>query len=125
MTGRTFSTGGEVLGVGDTVIVFNGRSQRECPITKIGTQRITIDVQGREVPFNGDSRQDCESRSGYVRYFRTKTEVAGQQERDLLVGTLHDLGVQGRNPGTGKDGLRQYPNEVLEAVIAILRGHSG
>lgn len=120
MTERTFETGGEVLHVGDTVIVFDGNSQKECPVTEIGTKRIFIDSPYgfKPVPYSKETRVVLQG--AYHSYFKTKTEVADDQRRAVLKAQLKDLGLMPTIAGGGNDGLSVYPTIVLEQLVEYM-----
>ncbi|AXH66295.1 hypothetical protein SEA_SATIS_134 [Streptomyces phage Satis] len=122
MKERTFETGGEVLHVGDTVIVFDGNSQREREVTEIGTKRIHIEAVygGNPVPYSKENRRNLQG--NYTSYFRTKTEVAERQRRDLVKSKLRDLGIEARMTGPHDD-LDRYPVEMLEEIAGMLEAH--
>lgn len=120
MSERTFETGGEILRVGSTVVVFDGNTQRRLKVTEIGTKRIFIEsaTSHRPVPY---SKEDRKSQQGvYGSYFRTETEVAADQRRAALKSRLRDLGVEARMKSGPEDGLSIYPNDVLEHVAEYL-----
>lgn len=120
MTGRTFETGGEVLSAGDTVIVFDGNSQKERKIILVGTQRVQIEgFTGNSVPYNIENRRS--QSGGYRSYFRTKTEVAEMNRRSSLRGELRELGIECRVGGSGPDGFSPYSNETLEQMVRLLQ----
>lgn len=116
---QTYETGGEVLRVGDTVIVFDENRHRELKITSIGRKRVHIEsLNGyRPVPYDKETRKS--QQGAYGSYFRTKTEVAEQQHRALLKSQLRDLGIEARIKGNG-DGLDPYSNAVLEQLVEYL-----
>lgn len=120
MTERTFETGGEILRVGDTVIVSDGNSQKELAITSIGTSRIFIESGWgyKPVPYSKQTRQS--QQGGYGSVFRTKTEVAAAQRRELARARLRDLGVEARLGPPGNDGLSPYSTEALERFADLL-----
>lgn len=120
MTERTYETGGEVLRIGSTVVVFDGNTVRRLKVTEIGTKRIFIEsaTSHRPVPY---SKEDRKSQQGaYVSYFRTETEVAADQRRAVLKSKLRDLGIEARMKGGGEDGLSIYSNLVLEQLVEYL-----
>jgi hypothetical protein len=119
---RTFETGGEVLRVGDAVIVFDGNTQRERAITEIGTKRIKIESMhgARPVPYSKETRHDLQT--AFSGYFKTKTEVAEQQRRDLVKSKLRDLGIEARMTGHHTD-LDRYPVDLLEKIAGMLEAH--
>lgn len=120
---RTFETGGEVLRVGSIVVVFDGNSQKELAVTEIGTRRIFIESPyGKPIPY---SQTDRKSQQGaYGSYFRTRTEVAQEQERTLAKSRLRDLGIEARVIGFGEDGLARYSTETLGRVADLLEAES-
>jgi hypothetical protein len=120
MTERTFETGGEVLRVGDTVVVSDGNSQKELAITSIGTTRIFIESGWgyKPVPYSKETRQSQQGAYGSV--FRTKTEAAAAQRRELARARLRDLGMEARLGPPGKDGFSRYSTEALERVAVLL-----
>lgn len=123
MADRTFEVGGEVLSAGDTVIVFDGNSQREKKILSIGTKRIQIAGDfGNPVPYSLEDRRNCEKR-GYSSYFRTRTEVEELKVRSALKATLLNLGVHFLVGVSQTDSLSPYPNSVLEQMVTLLQGH--
>lgn len=124
MTERTFEVGGEVLRVGDTVIVADGNSQKELAITSIGTSRIFIESGWghKPVPYSKKTRQSQQGSYGSV--FRTKTEVAATQRRELARSRLRDLGVEARLGPPGRDGFSPYPTDVLERMVELLEKES-
>lgn len=115
---RVIEVGGETLKAGDTVIVYNGRSSREAPITRIGTRRIFLKVHGREAPFSIESRKDCVNTAGYTPYFRTRTEEAAGLKRQTLMTRLNELGLGAHSSDDWL--LSRYPDGVLEKMISIL-----
>jgi hypothetical protein len=123
MAERTFEVGGEILHVGDTVIVFDGNTRSERAITGIGTKRIFIEsMHGYgPVPYSKETREDLQT--AYIGYFRTKTEVAEMQRRDVVKSKLRDLGVE-VNFISRRDGLERYSAETLEKIAGILEAES-
>jgi len=117
---RSFETGGEVLTVGSTVILFDGNSQKECPITEIGTKRVFIGSPYgfKPVPFSRETRHALQG--AYTLYFKTKTEVAEERRRTLAKARLRDLGIEARLVGHGKDGLEPYSVDTLNEVADLL-----
>lgn len=122
-TGRTFETGGEVLRVGSTVIAFDGNMHREVAVTDIGTKRIHLESLGRgkPVPYDKDTRRSLQG--AYASVFRTKTEMADQQRRDLLRAKLRDLGFEVRVSGT-RDWLAPYTTDFLENLVEIIHANN-
>lgn len=120
MTERTFEIGGEVLRVGSTVIVFDGNRHREKAVTAIGTSRIHIESLGvgKPVPYDKKTRRSLQG--AYGSYFRTKTEVAATQRRDLVRARLRDLGLEVRVAGN-RDFSEPYSTELLEEVAGMLQ----
>lgn len=120
MAERTFETGGEVLEVGSTVVVFDGNSQKEVAVTEIGTKRIFLDSPWgfRPIPYSRETRVSLQG--AYHSYFRTKTEVAEEQRRAVLKAQLKDLGLMPTIAGGGKDGLHPYGTSVLEQLVEYL-----
>lgn len=120
MNERTFETGGEVLKAGSTVVVFDGNKTRRLKVTEIGTKRIFIEsaTSHRPVPY---SKEDRKSQQGlYGSYFRTETEVAVMQRRELVRSRLRDLGVEAKVGAPGHDGFSVYTTETLEQVAVLL-----
>lgn len=117
---RTFETGGEVLRVGSTVVVFDGNSMKRLKVTEIGTKRIFIEsaTSHRPVPYSKEDRKSQQGAYGY--YFKTETEVAAIQRRELTRSRLRDLGIEARLGAPGHDGFSAYSTETLERVAALL-----
>lgn len=121
MAQRTVEIGGETLGPGSVVIVFDGNSQKERVVASVGTRRIQLECGGKNpVPYSLDDRKNRDG--AYVSWFKTKTEVAQIVRRNHLVSRLRDLGAEARVLGA-KTGFDPYPNEVLQAVADLLQGH--
>lgn len=122
MRERTVEIGGEILGVGSVVVVFDGNSQKRRKIVSVGTKRIHVEGFGvNPTPF---SLEDRKSRDGaYVNWFKTETEVAAELRHALVKSRLRDLGIQAMVGGFGTDSLDAYPDDVLEGVVALLEPH--
>lgn len=120
MSERTFETGGEVLRVGSTVVVFDGNSVKRLKVTEIGTKRIFIEsaTSHRPVPYSKEDRKSQQGAYGY--YFKTETEVAAIQRRELVRSRLRDLGIEARLGAPGCDGFSVYTTETLEQMAALL-----
>ncbi|MFE0472435.1 hypothetical protein ACFW2V_12560 [Streptomyces sp. NPDC058947] len=121
MKERTIQLGGETLNKGSTVVVFTSHGREEHEVVKIGTSRIYLMRHNREEPFDIATRQHVGSTVGRIPHFRTRTEVvAADRRRDLMI-RLRKLGIQSVD-GALRD-LKQYPDEALEEVIAVLSRH--
>jgi hypothetical protein len=120
MQERTFETGGEVLKVGSVVVVFDGNRHREREVTSIGTSRIHIESTGtgKPIPYDKETRHSLQGQYGSI--FKTKTELAEQQRRDLVKVELRDLGFEPRVTGI-RDWLAPYSTEFLEELAGLLR----
>lgn len=119
LTERTFETGGEILRVGSTVIVFDGNSQKKLLITSIGTKRVFIESPyGKPIPYGIADRKS--QQGAYLSTFKTETEVAAELRRQVAKSRLRDLGVEARMGKPPEDGLSPYSTETLEQVAAIL-----
>lgn len=119
MAERTVEVGGEVLKVGDTVIVREWRGSEEREIVRIGVKNLYLKKHGNEEEaFNIATRKSLTNRTGTGAAFRTRTEVARMEKRDGLILRLHELGLQ---PVEGsRKPLDRYDDEALERVIAVL-----
>jgi hypothetical protein len=122
MSERTFETGGEILRVGSTVVVFDGNKVRRLKVTEIGTKRVFIEsaTGNRPVPYSKEDRKSQQGAYGY--YFKTETEVAAIQRRELTRSRLRDLGIEARLGAPGHDGFSVYTTETLEQVAVLLEG---
>jgi hypothetical protein len=116
----SYETGGEILTVGSTVIVFDGNTKRELAITSIGPKRVFIESAygHRPVPYSKETR--VSQQGAYHSYFRTKTEVAEEQRRNVAKARLRDLGIEARLAGGGQDGLSPYPTDLLIQIADLL-----
>lgn len=118
---RTVEVGGEILRVGDRVVVYTGRERQDREIAKIGTKLIYLIQYGREEPFDIATRRRTAA-SGYVPQFRTRTEAAAMDRRRDLLLQLRGLGLQ---PVEGPlSDLTGYPDRALEEVIGVLAEYS-
>jgi hypothetical protein len=116
--GSTVEVGGEVLSVGDTVIVEKGRDRVECPITSIGNKYIHVKMHNRALRFRIGDQSVADNRRGVPARFYTHTEVARAKKRRDLILRLHALGFK---PVEGSlSSASQYDDETLERVIAVL-----
>lgn len=122
MAERSIEIGGEVLKVGDTVVIRGlgrrGDVSDEALITKIGTKYIHLRSNGRETQFSIETRQDAVNTRGVPASFRTRTEVAQIEKRQSLVLRLYELGFQPTDKF--RNAFGRYDDEVLERVIAVL-----
>lgn len=119
MSERTFETGGEILGTGSTVVVFDGNSQRRLKVTSVGTRRVFIESpHGNPIPYSMETRKS--QQGAYVSYFKTETEVAAELRREVAKSRLRDLGVEARLGRPPEDGLSPYSTETLEQVAFLL-----
>lgn len=122
MAERTVEVGGEIIGPGSFVIVFDANSQRRRKVASVGTKRIQIEVSGvNPTPFSIEDRHNKDG--AYPSWFKTETEVAAELRHVTLKSRLRDLGIQAKVGGYGTDSLDAYPDDVLEQVIAVLEPH--
>ncbi len=116
MAERTFETGGEILKVGDLVVVVDQNGSAERRVVKIGTQRLHVENgPRRSTEYSLETRRILGSK--YSGSFRTLTENAALRRRSALLGRLKELGLEGRQYGNG---LKSYSSETLERIIGLL-----
>lgn len=119
MVERVLKVGDEILWVGDTVVVRRGGESQECPIMKIGTKLVHLDIDGLVTPFNQGTREMHGRSWGYVPHFCTHAETRVREGRVALEKELRELGLEAARE------FREYPNEAVREVIAVLRKYRG
>lgn len=118
---RSVVIGGEVLKVGDTVLVLDGRESSICEIRKIGRSRLYVRWNGRDQPFSVETRQLCSGGPfGLPVHFQTHTERKDVDERHELTNRLRGLGFTAGGGGILRGTLSAYPIEALKELIAVL-----
>jgi hypothetical protein len=118
---RGVVVGGEVLKVGSTVVVLDGRRSNICEIKKVGRSRLYVRWNGRDQPFSVETRQLCSGGTvGIPPHFQTHTERKDADERHELTDRLRSLGFTAGGGGILRGTLSAYPIEVLKELIAVL-----